>query len=286
MGTPWDAAAPQYLEEWVPRIVPYHLDLVREVALGRGARVWVASAGPGSEVLAAARAVGPSGFVRATDKSEVMVHLCRERVARAGFGDWVECAVGDEDEDIAPRETRDDAGRGPAGSTPARGWDAVLCAFGLWQLASPARALAAWARTLAPEGKLGVLTWGPREPGSPFDVLRTSLAEIAPDLAVPDPSIQAEREPMGAMFDAAGLAMVRHTRVRHTLTFPTTEAFVRAMKAGCCWQKVEGALGAERFERVLVRFCESFGGPRAPLAFEPPATLAIGVKLGESGEPG
>ena len=57
MATPWDRAAAGYLDEWVPRFVPYHLDLVRELALHPGARVLVASAGPGSEVLAVA---GPS----------------------------------------------------------------------------------------------------------------------------------------------------------------------------------------------------------------------------------
>jgi len=31
MGTPWDQPATQYLEEWVPRFVPYHLDLVQEL---------------------------------------------------------------------------------------------------------------------------------------------------------------------------------------------------------------------------------------------------------------
>jgi hypothetical protein len=56
MGTPWDRAALGYLEEWVPRFVPYHLDLVREMALAPGQRVLVPSAGPGAEVLPVARA--------------------------------------------------------------------------------------------------------------------------------------------------------------------------------------------------------------------------------------
>lgn len=260
MGTPWDAAAPQYLEEWVPRILPYHLDLVREMALAPGARVFVPSAGPGAEVLAAARVVGAAGFVRATDKSEAMVRLCREQVARAKLPARIECHVAD------------------ASAAEGGPWDAVLCAFGLWQLGSRCDAIRAWAAELAPEGRVGIITWGPREPGSPFDRLRTSLEEIAPDRAVPDPFVQAEREAMAAMFAEAGLEMVRHTVVRHTLSFPTTAAFVMAMREGCSWRRVGEELGAVTFERVAVRFCESFGGPLAPLAFDPPATLAIGVR--------
>ena len=57
MATPWDRAAAKYIEEWVPRFVPYHVDLVRELALAQGQRVLVVSSGPGSEVLAVARAV-------------------------------------------------------------------------------------------------------------------------------------------------------------------------------------------------------------------------------------
>ncbi len=52
MATPFDRAAKRYIEEWVPRFVPYHLDLVRELALTSGQRVLVTRCGPGAEVLA------------------------------------------------------------------------------------------------------------------------------------------------------------------------------------------------------------------------------------------
>jgi SAM-dependent methyltransferase len=263
MGTPWDAAAPQYLEEWVPRILPYHLDLVRELAPAPGARVFVPSAGPGSEALAVARAVGAGGVVRATDRSEAMVRLCCQQVAKARLAARMECAVGDA---LA------------TASTDGEPWDAVLCAFGLWQMESPKDAIRAWADAVVPGGRVAIITWGPTEPGSPFDVLRASLEDIAPGHTVPDPFVLAERGAMGHMFDEAGLAMVRHTVVRHTLSFPTTVSFVRAMREGCSWRRVGEALGDALFERVEVRFCDAFGGPLAPLAFDPPATLAIGVR--------
>ena len=85
MATPWDRAAAGYLDEWVPRFVPYHIDLVRELALAPGGRVLVASAGPGSEALAVARVVGDAGTVRATDKSDEMIRICKEQVRSAGF---------------------------------------------------------------------------------------------------------------------------------------------------------------------------------------------------------
>jgi SAM-dependent methyltransferase len=257
MGTPWDRAAASYLEEWVPRFTPYHQDLVRELALASGQRVLVASAGPGAEVVAIARAVSAGGFVRATDKSQAMVRICTEQVARASLPTRVTCEPGD----------ATDASGGP--------WDAIACAFGLWQLTSRVDALRAWRSSLAPRGKVGIITWGPSEAGQPFEVLRECLNAVEPEQAMPIPYVHAEREAMAKMFEEAGLAMVRHTVVRHTLSFRSAEAFVRAMREACTWRKVWEEIGDARMEHVASRFYEWTGGPDAPLTFEPPATVAI-----------
>ncbi|HEY3820237.1 MAG TPA: methyltransferase domain-containing protein [Polyangiaceae bacterium] len=262
MGTPWDRAAEGYLEEWVPRFVPYHLDLVREMAMRPGDRVLVTSAGPGAEVLAVARAVGDGGAVRATDKSVEMVRICREQIDRARLATPIECAVAD----------ASDASGGP--------WDAVVCAFGLWQVPSRTDMLRAWAAALAPKGKVGLITWGPSDAGEPFQMLTACLHELEPRFAAPDPHVHAARDAMAAMFEEAGLAMVRHTRVRHTLAFHSAEAFVRAMREACTWRRIWEEVGDARMQRVAARFCERVGGPSAPLSFEPTATVAIAALPG------
>src|SRR5262249_49369671 len=117
MGTPWDRAASRYLEEWVPRFVPYHLDLVRELVLSPGQRVLVTSDGPGAEVIAVARAVGDDGVVRATDESSDLVATCREHVTNADFHS-VTCEQANE------------------GDVSGGSWDAIICAFGLWKMAN------------------------------------------------------------------------------------------------------------------------------------------------------
>jgi ubiquinone/menaquinone biosynthesis C-methylase UbiE len=261
MATPWDRAAAGYLDEWVPRFVPYHLDLVRELALHPGAGVLVVSAGPGSEVLAVARAVGERGRVRATDKSEEMVRICREQVKTAGFAN-VEADAADAGE----------VGGGP--------WDAIVCAFALWQFEDRGRLLRAWADALAPRGKIGILTWGPPDGEGPFEILAACVGEVEPTSYVPSPRVLAEREPMALLFDEGGLAMVRHTVVRHTLVFKSAEDFVRAVREACTWRRLWEELGEERFSRVAARFYEKIGGPDVPLSFDSPATIAIGALPG------
>jgi ubiquinone/menaquinone biosynthesis C-methylase UbiE len=257
MGTPWDRAAAGYLEEWVPRFVPYHLDLVRELTLRDGDRVLVTSAGPGTEVLAVARAVGTSGFVRATDKSPEMVRICQEQVERAHLEAQVETAEAD----------ASDAHGGP--------WDSVVCAFGLWQLGSRTEALQAWRKELAPRGKVGIITWGPSDVAGPFELLKESLHELEPELDLPTPYVLAERDAMSRMFDEGSLEMLRHTVVRHTITFQSAEAFVRAMSESCTWRRIWEELGDARIARIATRFYERVGGPAAPLSFDPTATIAI-----------
>jgi SAM-dependent methyltransferase len=262
MATPWDRAAAGYLEEWVPRFVPYHLDLVRELALDPGDRALVTSSGPGAEVLAVARAVGASGFVRATDSSAEMVRICREQVDRARLATPIECSQHD----------ASDVSKGP--------WDAVVCAFGLWQLPNRGRALQLWRQSLTGRGKVGVITWGPGDPDEPFERLAACLSELEPAYALPAPYVRASREAMSSMFEEAGLRMVRHTVVRHTLSFASAEAFVRAMREACTWRRVWDELGDARLERVAARFYEAVGGPGTPLSFRPPATMAIAAPPG------
>jgi SAM-dependent methyltransferase len=265
MATTWDSASAAYFDEWAPRFMPYHVDLIRELCLREGQRVLVVSAGPGAEVLAVARAVGPRGFVRATDKSAQMVKICRTQMEEAELAS-VACEVAE----------ASDAHGGP--------WDAIVCAFGLWQFegersgsgtSSRAAALDAWRGALATNGKVGIVTWGPPDPDNPFERLSDAVTEREPLAAIPNLRALAERAAMDAMFAEAGLVMVRHTIVRHALSFKSAERFVRAMRDGCTLRGVWDSLGDARMEHVARAFYEWAGGPDAPLAFHPPAAVAI-----------
>jgi len=261
MGTPWDRAAAKYLEEWVPRFIPYHLDLVTELALTQGQRVLVTSTGPGAEVLAVARAVGDKGAVRATDPSQELVGMCSEQVAKAGF-----TAVSCE--------------RAEAHDVGAGGWNAIVCAFGLWKVPDRVSLLKAWAGALVPTGKVGVLTFGPPDVQDPFEMLAQALRELEPDAVATPARVDSDRESMARMFEDGGLALVRHTVLRHTVTFPSAEAFIAAIREGRTWRRVWQELGEERMGLVTARFFDRVGGPTEPMSFEPAVTCAIAALPG------
>src|SRR5262249_19065378 len=138
-------------------------------------------------------------------------------------------------------------------------WDAIVCAFGLWQLPERGKVITAWAAGLAPTGKVGVLTWGPPDADDPFEKLSRCRTDVEPAYKAPRPQVEAERDRMTEMFELGGLVMVRHTVVRHTLTFRSAEAFVRAMREACTWRKIWEEIGDERFDRVAAKFYDVIG---------------------------
>lgn len=261
MGTPWDRAGAHYIEEWVPRFVPYHLDLVQELVLAPGHKALIVSSGPGAEVIAVARAVGDKGHVRATDPSAEMVGIASAQVKRAGFTNVA----------VERAEPRDAAG--------AR-WNAIICAFGMWKIENRTDVLKSWAAALTPSGKIGILTFGPPDDSDPFTMLAQSLRELEPGAQTAPAGIPADRDSMHAMFDEAGLSLVRHTVLRHIVSFPSAEAFVAAIREGRTWRRVWEELGEERMNLVTARFYDRLGGPTAPLSFEPVVTLAIAALPG------
>jgi ubiquinone/menaquinone biosynthesis C-methylase UbiE len=270
MATPWDRAAAAYADAWVPRFTPYHADLIRELGLEVGDRVLVVSAGPGAEALAAARAVDLEGHVRATDRSEGMVRLCRERMEAAGFAE-TSVPPGHVRSEVA--DARDITG-GP--------WDAVLCAFGLWQLDGDARqaALRAWQGSLADHGKVGLLAWATPGPGDLFEALFQAARELEPACVATSARPLAEPAAMAAMLETAGLAVVRHEAVRHPIGFATATAFVQAVKEGCVCRRLWEEIGDARMERVAEAFYAHVGGPDAPVSFAPVAALVIAARPG------
>ena len=82
------------------------------------------------------------------------------------------------------------------------------------------------------------------------------------------------------MLEEGGLSLVRHTVLRHTITFAQAEDFTLAIREGRTWRRVWEELGNERMGRVTARFFDRVGGPTEPLTFEPAVALGIAALPG------
>lgn len=232
--------------------MPYHLDLVSELGLRSGDRVALPEAGP--DVLPFARAVGPDGHLYVHERHHALRDACEASLKRAG---------------LESRATFSDGGE--LGSE----FDAVVCAFGLRYVPDGRAALAKWAEGLAPKGKLGLMMWGPSEPDDPQDWLSKAAREIDPSLDFGRDRIDTERGALSFLMESAGLALVRHTVVRHNVTFRTAHEFVRAMRDASEWRGAHAALPEAVASRITARVCELAGGVDVPVVFAPAATIAI-----------
>lgn len=142
----FDRVAPTYDTTGHPWFTPIAEALVAEVAPRPGERVLDVGTGKGAALWAAAAAVGPSGMAAAIDIAPGMVTSARAEAARRGLNVRIE--LGD--------ATDPAADLGPV--------DVILSSLVLFFLPDPAAAVRSWGELLTPEGRIGVATFGPRDP--------------------------------------------------------------------------------------------------------------------------
>jgi ubiquinone/menaquinone biosynthesis C-methylase UbiE len=135
----YDQAAGRYHEYFGERLVDLAGvrggDAVLDVACGRGAAL-----------LPAASRAGAAGTVVGIDLSPEMVRLAREALDAAGV--------------VADVQVMD----AEKLQFPASTFRVVVCAFGVFFLTDPERAVADFCRVLVPGGVLGVSTWDREDP--------------------------------------------------------------------------------------------------------------------------
>src|SRR5215471_7513729 len=143
----WDTAAPGY-KDWglilAPQFHPVSERMLELAGIQAGQRVLDVATGIGEPAGTAARRVGLSGHVIATDLAPQMLALGRALAAELGL------------ENIDFREM--DA---EAPDLPEQSFDIVLCRFGLMYLPDPQVALERLHTLLVPGGRLIAAVWGP-----------------------------------------------------------------------------------------------------------------------------
>lgn len=250
----WDRASPGYLAEWQPNFGPYEADLAAELGLREGDSVLTTA---GFEALALARAVGEGGKVFACDASDEVLVLCKERVEAAGLGARV--------------ATSKEPSGGP--------FNAAVSAFSLGQSNDPVATLRNLGEMIRPDGKVGVIVWGPATDGDPERAFAKIIDELHPEIHATE-DLPFDRASLAALFEKAGLVVVRHTIVMHPLVFQRAERFAMSLLAARTYGPKLVERGEEHVAAALARFYERVAAQDEPVSYSPAATIIIAAHPG------
>ena len=210
----WDKAAAFYEQYWAAQLLPAQDRLMAFAALQPGERVLDVACGSGLVTFRAATAVQPGGSVLATDISEAMVTIVRQRAERDA---WAHVA--------AERMDGEELRVGDAT------FDVALCALGLMYMPEPEGALREMYRALRPGGRAVVAIWGARR--------ECGWAEI---FSIVDKRVQSEVCPLffrlgggdalSMVMQGAGFADVTVERMATTLHYDSASDACGAAFAG------------------------------------------------------
>lgn len=135
----WHAWIPR-MREWYAPATDFMLDLAR---IEVGSRVLDIAAGDCDQSMAAARRVGPQGYVLAVDVADGLLEIGAQSARAAGFQN-IETRVMD----------------GGNLDLPDDSFDAVICRFALMFLPDPVSGLRGMKRVLKPNGRVSVVVYG------------------------------------------------------------------------------------------------------------------------------
>lgn len=228
-----------------------------------GNRVLDVAAGTGDQTLMAARRVGPTGHVLATDISANMLKHASNAAREAGLMN-VETRVMDA-ENI---------------NLDGDSFDSVICRQGLMLLSNPGKALVGMRRVVKPEGKVVALVWSSEEKnpyqGLPFAIVRRIGNMPAP--ASGRPGLFALGEPglLEGVFRDAGFLDIAIHAVSLRRRFASTEQAIQSMKNPALKQLMTKLSDAEREQAwaEIGRQLRRFEGPNG---FEVTGEVLIGV---------
>jgi SAM-dependent methyltransferase len=267
----WEDAAAAWhrwgptLEEWLGEATELMLDAA---GIRAGSHVLDVAAGAGGQTLAAARRVGPTGQVLATDISPTILAHAAADAAAAGLTTVRTREVDGEQLDVE-----------------AGAFDAVISRLGLIYFPDQQGALAGQHRALRPGGRVGAIVYSTAEHNAffalPVSIIRKRAGLPPPAPGQPGPFSLGGPEVLADALRHAGFRDVETRTVAAPLRMPSAADCVRFEREsfGALHQMLAGLLPAERdaaWEEIgteLARF-------EGPSGFTGPCRLIVasGVK--------
>ncbi len=249
-----------FIEDWLGEATSVMLDMA---AVGTGSRVLDVAAGAGGQTLAAARRVGPSGGVLATDISPNILGYIEQAARDAELRNVAVRVMDGEALEVDP-------GR----------FDAVISRVGFIYFPDREAAFGGMRRALRAGGRLAGIVYSTPEANRffsiPVSIIRRRAALPAPAPGQPGPFSLGAPGAIEEAYTAAGFVDVSVRRVSAPLRMTSTAECLRFEREsfGALHQMLDGLSEAEReaawdeIERELSQF-ETEGG------FEGPCELIV-----------
>jgi SAM-dependent methyltransferase len=265
----WQAAAEPW-HRWGPRLADWlgpATEMMLDMAgVGAGSRVLDVAAGAGDQTLAAARRVGPTGYVLATDISPNILEYAAAAAKAAGLAN-AETLVLD-------GESVDQLAEGS--------FDAVISRVGLIYFPDQQKALRGMRRAIRPGGKVAAIVYSTADRNQffsiPIGIARRRAALPPPQPGQPGPFSLGQPGVLKAAFEQAGFGDVRAQVVAAPVRLASASELVRFAREswGALHQMMAGLSAAEQeaawaeMEQQLKQFDSADG-------FAAPCELVIGV---------
>jgi ubiquinone/menaquinone biosynthesis C-methylase UbiE len=262
-------AVPDAYERYVAAALfePWAELLLGAVGVGEGAEVLDVASGTGVVARAAARRVGGSGRIVASDFSAAMLARSAAVELPAGSAsiEFVEAS----------------AEALPFGDAS---FDVVLCQQGLQFFPAQQEAVAEMRRVLRPGGAVGIAVWAAGHPLVPFGVYCEELTSVGAEPPFPRAfeadSYTMSLDAVGSLVDAAGFGSVTASVVELEVAWPDA-ATAAAGVLGTPFAAALRELTAEQRERydaaVIARFLGS-GATGAPVRRQTAAVIASATR--------
>jgi ubiquinone/menaquinone biosynthesis C-methylase UbiE len=230
-----------------------------------GSRVLDVAAGTGDQTLMAARRVGPTGNVLATDDSASMLKVAAEAARKEGLTNVDTRVMNAEDLEL-----------------DANSFDAAICRNALMLFANPVKALTEMRRVVKPGSKVAVIVFSAAERnphhGIPFAIIRR-VGNI-PYPAPGEPGMYALGEP-GALKDVysrAGFLKVSVHAVPIQRCLPSAADAIRSMRNSASGvSELMSRLNDADRELAWAEIEQQLRQFEGPNGFEMPGEVLIGV---------
>jgi SAM-dependent methyltransferase len=253
----WNRSGPVF-EVWLGKATTALLDAAH---LAEGSAVIDLAAGAGGQTIGAARRVGPSGTVLATDISPAILDYAADAARDAGLRNVATAAMDGEALDVADAS-----------------FDAAISRLGLMYMPDKPRALAEARRALRPGGRYAALVFAEADRNAffsiPIAVIRRRAELPPPAPGLPGPFSAAT---LGAQLEEAGFTEVSVRRIEAPLRLPSAADCARLEREsfGALHQMLAGLEPGER-EDAWVEIEAELRAFEGPEGFSGPCEVLVG----------